>query len=348
MAKSISQDSGSSESSRSSEDKNNKKDSFKESEGASGKAAEEESSSPEASPDTAPKSFARTPLPSYLQHLKGSTRVSHETLGNPRPLWYSLIWGAACYLQGQGVQYIIQQRMERSFSLEDFLEGSKDALWATHQMLNERDWEQLEAAVTPRILKAMRGTAEEYASQGLRWRMELPETIQAHLVNVEFWNPVKAARFMGREEQLYPDDVEEERKEKAAKDAAEEKEAGNGGAREVEEEEPRPRTSQESQTPAPAAEAPGNPSDWRERREAEWRADAEQQRQRKRLPRGLMQVMTVEFAGDQKAVISREEGGQVLAEIKDVRPHRWKFARGPLPDSLQEDLTHLPWVLADI
>ncbi|KAI7836067.1 hypothetical protein COHA_010036 [Chlorella ohadii] len=51
---------------------------------------------------------------------------------------------------------------------------------------------------------------------------------------------------------------------------------------------------------------------------------------------------------EQNTVITRAEDGQVVAELKDLRPQRWKFATGPLPPGLPVSRLETEWFLLTI
>ncbi|EFN55690.1 expressed protein [Chlorella variabilis] len=74
-------------------------------------------------------------------------------------------------------------------------------------------------------------------------------------------------------------------------------------------------------------------------------------------PAGMWLVLTVQLLGEQRVTITRQEDGQVVAELRragvvggvgDRRPVRWKFARGPLPASLPADRLDADWFLLSI
>ncbi|PRW57611.1 hypothetical protein C2E21_3605 [Chlorella sorokiniana] len=66
------------------------------------------------------------------------------------------------------------------------------------------------------------------------------------------------------------------------------------------------------------------------------------------MPGGAWIVLTVQFKCEQNTIITRAEDGQVVAELKDLRPQRWKFASGPLPTGLPVSRLESEWFLLTI
>lgn len=66
------------------------------------------------------------------------------------------------------------------------------------------------------------------------------------------------------------------------------------------------------------------------------------------VPTGSWLVLTVQFKCEQNTTITRAEDGQVVAELKDLRPQRWKFATGPLPAGLPVSRLETEWFLLTI
>ncbi|KAL4436837.1 hypothetical protein ABPG75_003976 [Micractinium tetrahymenae] len=65
-------------------------------------------------------------------------------------------------------------------------------------------------------------------------------------------------------------------------------------------------------------------------------------------PTGMFLVVTAQLRVEQNVTISRAEDGQVVAELKDMRPVRWRFATGPLPGGLPVDQLGTQWFLLSI
>ncbi|KAG7672393.1 hypothetical protein Ndes2526B_g09095 [Nannochloris sp. 'desiccata'] len=51
------------------------------------------------------------------------------------------------------------------------------------------------------------------------------------------------------------------------------------------------------------------------------------------MPAGKWLIMWVSYQAAQKTLITREEDGQIVAKLTDLRPALWTFAAGPLPGS---------------
>jgi hypothetical protein len=52
------------------------------------------------------------------------------------------------------------------------------------------------------------------------------------------------------------------------------------------------------------------------------------------MPAGRWLVMWVSYKAAQKTLITREEDGQIVAKLTDLRPALWQFAAGPLPEMI--------------
>ncbi len=50
------------------------------------------------------------------------------------------------------------------------------------------------------------------------------------------------------------------------------------------------------------------------------------------MPAGRWLVMYVKYKASQRTLITREEDGQIVANLTDKRPAMWTFAAGPLPE----------------
>lgn len=66
------------------------------------------------------------------------------------------------------------------------------------------------------------------------------------------------------------------------------------------------------------------------------------------LPTGLFLVLQVSMRTEQTVNISRQQDGQLVAELKDLRPQTWKFATGPLPEGLPVSRLETEWFLLSI
>lgn len=65
-------------------------------------------------------------------------------------------------------------------------------------------------------------------------------------------------------------------------------------------------------------------------------------------PAGAWMVLTVQLRGEQLTTISREDDGQLVAELRDERWTRWRFATGPLPDNLPAEQLETQWCLLSV
>lgn len=63
------------------------------------------------------------------------------------------------------------------------------------------------------------------------------------------------------------------------------------------------------------------------------------------MPTGRWLIMYVYYKTAQRTVITREEDGQIVAQLTDKRPAVWTFAAGPLPEGCPVDTLETPFWL---
>lgn len=68
------------------------------------------------------------------------------------------------------------------------------------------------------------------------------------------------------------------------------------------------------------------------------------------LPEGAWLVVSVSFHTRQRVRIRRMDDANLVGDITDLRPQRYKFARGPLPSGSYpvEELEGVPWFLLSV
>lgn len=216
---------------------------------------------------------------------------------------------------------VITSKVESKFDLHETLEGSKDAFFVVNHLLGEHDWEGLRGMVSPKLLCALRDTCDEYGSAGLVWRTELEGDLQARLHGLSFLD----AEAMAQYSELHS------------------KEAGEAA--------PAPASERVEGAHEPAAEAPAaeGPSDFKAAAaDASSEADKAGGAEPAPWPAGAWMVLTVQLRGEQLTTISREDDGQLVAELRDERWTRWRFATGPLPDNLPAEQLETQWCLLSV
>lgn len=260
----------------------------------------------------------------------------------PPAWWQRALTNLLGDVAGYVVENAVRGGVERCFTRQEFLEGARDAYWAVQTLLADAEWGNLDRAVTPRLLHAMRATAQEYGAAGLKWRVELPTDIDARLIGMTFWLPDEARGVMVGDPNGAEDGAAA-----ATKGAEDGAAAGAKGAEDG------------AAAGASAASAHGTPEDAASRNAGTSGGAAYDgarsstysfpPRPEAAMPAGMYLVLSVQFQCRQRVVITRVDGGQEVADFEDVRPTRWRFVRGPLPRGCPvEELEDLPWVLADI
>ncbi|GAB4824150.1 hypothetical protein N2152v2_011196 [Parachlorella kessleri] len=145
-----------------------------------------------------------------LRQLKGTTTLQKQVIGEPEaPWWYQLVIGLFERWLQRWASQVIRARVDEEFTIEEFLEGAKDAYWMVNHLLSNDDFEALKAGMlSAKLVEALETTRREYAEAGFVWRTQIEGGIQAGLRGLSFWgkdemaayDPIRAAEAPERED----------------------------------------------------------------------------------------------------------------------------------------------------